>query len=346
VPSPPTKEQRLDSEPNGKYLYRPGELVWFNKSTGTWGLAVISMRQLIDGKPSYRIQPLSHPLFHPPAEIKDREEDLRPWLAWSVPSLGNTLLQNARYDQVPWERIINDYPSDPVVDGSILAAGSIDASYSLFEEDKTALSNEGEKLYRGIYLGGEKIWVGEPVRLNAAQDNEILVLVIKKIIEHQSKSPSMSDVILSGDVWKFTKMPTPIENRDIPARMIEDLNFRNEVEHAAQTGLWSEWRISEPNAKKELKDIKGRWYETKSLLPILRGKEHFYADLAKGVAGDSGMWMNARGGQNVGNGFKYEDRESTFNRAVPPGFKVSRGLDDPAPAHASEFMEIDPVLHH
>jgi hypothetical protein len=324
-----TNEQILDSEPNGRYLYRPGELVWFNKNAITWGLAVISNRRFEDSKPRYYLQPLSHPLGHPAPEIKDQDH-LRPWLAWSVPALGNRKLQNAVYDQIPWAEELNDYPADPVVDGSILAAVAIDASYSLFEQDKSALSNTGERFYRGLFLGAEKIWAGEPVRLRVPGDGTF-VLVIKKIVE-VPRSPSASDVTLCGDVYLLTKMPTPIENRDI--------QFRNGVERAAETGLWNDWRIVELNARKGLESIMGRWYEAESMLPILRGAEKFKEDIDKRVAGDAGMFMNGRGDLRAAN-VKQKDRRSTFGPAVPLGFKVSRGLDEHRPVEVPDSMEID-----
>jgi hypothetical protein len=323
-PSVLSQEQALDGNPNGGYLYRPGELVWFNKNVTTWGLAVISARQLELGKARYLIQPLSHPLEHPKAELKT-EVELRPWLAWSVPALGNQNLQNAKYSQIAWDRIINHYPADPVVDGSILAATAIDASYSLFEPDSTALSNPGEKVYKGIFLGAEKIWVGEPVRLRGPGEG-IFVLVIKKIIE-VPVSFAESNVVLSGDVYTLTRMPAPVENRDIPARMEDDLKYRNRVEKSVENGLWNDWRIVELNAKKGLGDVKGRWYATEHLLPILQGQQDFNQTVASGVAGDCALWMNARGDLKVAD-VRQKDRRSTFGQAVPDDFTI-QGLDDP-----------------
>lgn len=318
-----TREQEHDSKPKPIFLYRPGELVWFNKNVSTWGLAVISRRHLQDSNPHYLIQPLSHPLQHPEPAIKEQRQ-LRPWLAWSVPALGNQNLQNAKYNQVPWEQILNGYPADPVVDGSILAAAAIDASYSLFDQDTNALSNTGETFYKGIYLGAEKIWVGEPVRLRGP-NNGNYVMVIKKIVEVSSVNPAA--VVLYGDIYTLTKMPTPIKNRDIPDRMEDDLNFRNNVEQAAKKSLWNDWRIVEPSAKRTLSDVKGRWYETEYLLPILQGEQAFNESIKKNNAEDCGMWMNGRGDLKVAD-VKQPDRRSTFGRAVPRDFYVHQGLDE------------------
>jgi hypothetical protein len=322
-----TQEQVLDSEPMGKFLYRPGELVWFNKNITTWGLAVISGRQCKDGSARYLLQPLSHPLHHPSAVSRDQDL-LRPWLAWSVPAVGNQSLQNAKYDQVPWEQIIPHYPTDPVVDGSILAAAAIDSSFSLFQQDKAALSNSGEKFYKGLYLGAEKIWVFEPVRLRGPGEG-IYVMVIKKIIEVPN-APVGAEVVLRGDVYTLTRIPAPIQDRDLPRRMEDDLDFRNKVEQTPRNPLYNDWRIMEPNARKLLADVKGRWYETEHLLPILQGRAEFDSNVENHIVGDCGVWMNSRNDMKAPD-VKQKDRRSTIGRAVPEHFRVHGGLDDPQP---------------
>lgn len=336
--SAPTKqsaEQKLDSEPNGKYLYRPGELVWFNKGPA-WGLSVISKRQTVNNMPRYLVQPLSHPLQHPQYQIKEQEDQIRPWLAWSVPTTTHAGIANLSYEQVPWERIIRgDFgPGDPVVDGSILAAKAIDGSYSLFDRSENALAGPGEVHYNGMFLGAEKIWVGEPVRLRVPGD-DIVVLIVQKLIE-RTTPPSTSVVTFVGDVYKFVEMPMPYKNRSewptpaLPPRMVADLRFRNEVADAAKKGSWYEWRLLEPASRKGIPDVKGRWYETRTLLPILRGVQTFERELAQGMTSDAGLWMNGRGDSSILTGQRKKNRKDTLGGAVPADFKVSRGLDGAA----------------
>lgn len=341
VPIPPPRPQEIayDSEASSKFIYRPGELVWFENGTN-WRLGVISKRGLLNGRPRYMLQPLSNPFQHQTYQIKDQESSLRPWLAWSVPDTTVPALKNLVYDQVPWERVIRgdfnqNQVQDYVVDGSILAAKSIDASYSLFDRNETALAGPGEVHYKGMFLGAEKIWVGEPVRLKAP-NQEIVVLIIQKLIERTTPPPNVaSSVIFVGDVYKFVEMPMPYKNRDewptpnLPPRMIVDLRFRNEVADMVKKGVWYEWRLLEPAARKGLSDIKGRWYETRTLLPILRGEQTYQADLQRGNTSDAGQWMNSRKDNNTNPETRKKNRRDTVGRAVPDTFKVSRGLDGP-----------------
>jgi hypothetical protein len=332
-----TAEQRADGEPNGKYLYRSGELVWFDNGLN-WRLGVISKRGLQENKARYLLQPLSNPFQHQEYQIKEDESSIRPWLAWSVPNTTIPQIQNLTYEQVPWEQVIRGdldggQTRDYVVDGSILAAKVIDSSYSLYDRIENALAGPGEVHYRGMFLGAEKVWVGEPVRLRVP-GNDTVVLIIQKLIE-RTTPPNTSIVTFVGDVYKFVNMPTPYKSRadwptpKLPPRMVVDLRFRNEVADVAKTGQWYEWRLLEPAAKKGLSDIKGRWYETRALLPILRGAAKFQEEMSKGLTSDVGAWMNGRRDKNNNPESRKKNRRDTLGLAVPADLKVSRGLDGP-----------------
>jgi len=295
---------------------------------------------LLNDRPRYLIQPLSNPCQQQAPIIKEDENTLRPWLAWSVPETTLPQIKNEIFDHVNWTILTSGQfdgrERDFVVDGSILAAKSIDASYSLFDQNKEALAGPGEFHYNGMFLGAEKIWVGEPVRLKVPSPPNALpeqvVLIIHKIVEHTIPT---STVVFTGDVYKFVEMPTPYKHRsqwptsDLPPRMVADLRFRNEVADDANRGIWYEWRLLEPAAKKGLDDIKGRWYETRTLLPILREPAKYREDVAKGKLGDAGAWMNGRRDNNLVPEQRRKNRLDTLGQSVPADFKVSRGLDGP-----------------
>ncbi|KAG4437177.1 hypothetical protein IFR05_007333 [Cadophora sp. M221] len=335
-------EQLHDSQAGGAYLYRPGELVWWeNQPANNWRLGIIAKRGLLNNKPRYLIQPLSNPLQPQPTRILDKESSLRPWLAWSLPNTTVPALQNLAFEAVAWDRVVSQGQFDQsqirdyVVDGSILAARGIDASYSFFDRIEKALTGPGEVHYNGMFLGGEKVWVGEPVRLKVQPAlgrsvPDISVLIISKLIERVL--PDSSAVMVVGEVYKWVEMPTPYHNRsewptpDLPPRMVADLRFRNEVADAAKTGTWYEWRLLDPLAKKSLTDIKGRWYDTRTLLPIIVGVQRFQQDTAAGRFQDANEAMNSRlDGDKLPNQ-RRKNRADTLGGAVPLDFKVSRGL--------------------
>jgi hypothetical protein len=346
-----SKEQAADASPSGKHIYRPGELVWFH-NVNNWRLGIVAKRGLKGNKPRYLLQPLSNPLQQQNYQIKDDENLLRPWLAWSVPATTVPRLNDMLYEQIPWDRVVRGefdqagLISDYIVDGSILAAKVIDASYSLFDQNANALVGPGEAHYNGMFFGAEKIWIGEPVRLRVGPP-DIVVLIIHKLVERTTPQGT-STVTLVGDVYKFVEMPTPYKNikewpnnPDLPPRMSNDLRYRNEVAHLANTGMWYEWRLLEPAARKGLADIKGRWYETRTLLPILRSPEKFQEDVNKGRTSDSGEFMNGRRDNNQVPEQRKKNRRETLGQAVPLNFKVSRGLDGPP---ADDVFPDDPSL--
>ncbi|RFU30175.1 hypothetical protein B7463_g6170, partial [Scytalidium lignicola] len=328
-------EQELDSMANGIYTYRPGELVWFTKGAA-WGLGVISKRQAVNNKPRYLLQPLSHPLRYPPYQIKEGDNVMRPWLAWTVPSTTHPQIRTMAYDEVPWERVLAGEfgPGDAEVDGSILAAQAINSSYSLFDRIDNPLAVPGEAHYRGMFLGGEKIWVGEPVRLRGIGD-EIIILIIHKLIERTTQSPPTSMVTVVGDIHKLVSMPNPYKDRSewpvpaLPDRMVADLRFRNEVADVAGRRDWLEWRLLEPAARRGLSDIRGRWYESRSLLPIIKPPDFVKQEIARGEMSDTGNLLNTRGDGFAAVLKRKKNRKDTFGRAVPDDLKVSRGLDGP-----------------
>jgi len=236
------------------------------------------------------------------------------------------------------------------VDGSILAAKQIDGSYTLFDRIDVPTAGPGEVYYTGMFLGAEKIWVGEPVRLRVSNE-DIVVMVIRQMIERTAGS--MSSVTLIGDVYKFVEMPTPYKNRnewptpDLPPRMVADLRYRNEIADLAKTGIWREWRLLEPRAKRGLQDVKGRWYESQILLPILRGLEQFQLETSKGSTSDASLFMNSRGDTLYGVGQRKKNRLDTLGRAVPSDLKISRGLNGPvADQYFADEQQNIPVNHN
>lgn len=343
---PKCYEQDQDSHYN-KYLFRPGELVWFNRGTA-WGLAIITKRDLFkdqrhQDRPKYLLQPLSHPFSHPPLKIISQEDLLRPWLAWSAPTPTHQALTAAglTFNSISWREVVNGAygPGDAEVDGSIFAAKAIDESFTLIEAVSNNTVMTGERFYNGIFFGGEKIWVGEPIRLRITNGQDIMIVhrIVEKL-KPGSTNASSASIHFVGDIYRFTTTPytpgrEPPDNRHLPARLRQDLDYRNRATMPAKRTI-SSWKISQAQARLNIADVKGRWYESSVLLPILRGAKDFTLDLRRGEIGDVGQWMNGRGDSSlaVGKpGIRHFERLEAFGRAVPQGTRISKGLDgDPA----------------
>jgi hypothetical protein len=226
-------------------------------------------------------------------------------------------------------------PGDAEVDGSILAGKEINDSYTPFIPLGRKTPNPGDVFYAGMFLGAEKIWVGEAVRLQVP-NSEIVVMVIEAIVENDTattKTASPATVI--GDIYTFVQMHLPPIYNDrknwptpgLPPRMVADLQWRNENSLDRRRNIWSEWQLKESKAKRGLSAIKGRWYETRRLLPILRPGE-FEKEVLEGETYDAGVWMNSRFDAINDTLSRKQSRLDTFGRAVPKDLKISLGLDE------------------
>lgn len=271
---------------------------------------------------------------------------MRPWLAWSAPAFTHQALNNVpkvSYHMMDWQSLLNKKwgEGDAQVDGSIMAARTVDASYSLFSSIKTSTPEPGiqERRFNGIYLGGEKLWLGDPARLKNGSGFDVIVL--SEIIERtktgyggQSTDPTIQVV---GDVFQLNNVPATQQqlpsDTGLPQRMREDLKQRNLVAIAARRPLVY-WKLVQSLARFGIENIKGRWYEPTTLLPILHG-EDYARKKAEGDIEDTGKWMNSRGDAQQDAAQKNllvpkADRLAALGKAVPPGTGILDGIDPPS----------------
>lgn len=351
LPQPRGAEQSTDGR-YGQFLCRTGEVVWFYRpKTSAWGLGLVVRRWTAkdnSGSKTYLVQPLSHPFDSATPEAVTSDQNLKPWLAWSAPACTYPYLQQnpqLRYDQIDWNALLSGRFGEGVadVDASIMAAKAIDTTYTLFERIKTTpIANGEERHYNAIYLGAEKIWRGDPVRIRLGVTGNDLI-VVTDIFERLTTNPAQkpgtpptSQVWLTGDIYSYSTMPasdpsqlpTPpsASNPNIPIRMREDMAWRNRMlVPMTQTLAW--WRLIATSSRVEMADIKGRWYETSLLF------EEAFTKAVKNNEGGNGIWMNARGdatgvGRNVGT--PRPDRVGAFGNALPKGTQLVEGLEPPA----------------
>lgn len=410
-----TSHEQSEDAIYAKYTYRPGEMVWFSRGeSGAWGLAVITMRSVFSDrryptqkKPKYLVQQLCHPFSSFPLKIITDERDLRPWLAWSPPLLTHEGLRQkgsgVTYSNVDWRAVAAGHygNGDMEVDGSILCAKDVDPSFSPVHPLPQNPAYPNDKLYNALYLGGEKIWVGEPVRLrNETSD----ILIAHKIVENISTTPSEFSIV--GDIYHFTTVnytpafrpptynnlsnPTPSSTtitgshthtrqpsnsipQYLPRRLLQDLDFRNRHSQP-RTHTTSFWKCIAVSTRVPVKDVRGRWYESSTLLRIL-DPENYEAKLQRGIVDDTAVFLNARcgaipgasapstsaaaassftsapGSNNNNNpppplseevnlaqqGRLVKDRIEAFGAAVPKGTHISKG--DDGPKELNQFPE-------
>ncbi|KAF2083594.1 hypothetical protein K490DRAFT_51244 [Saccharata proteae CBS 121410] len=351
-------------------LFRPGEIVWYDRGVA-WGLSVIIRRWVTrpasisqQSSKNYIVQPLNYPPQYPSPVLMTLESSLRPWLAWSPPECTIETLRrpDLTFDRIDWDHLVAVFMNggmngDLGVDASILAAKMIDGTYTLQQLlSTTNLGPAGtERRWGALFLGAEKIWVGEPVRLRQPQANRAeTVFVVSAISERIQPQPSYnpastgssSFVTLFGDLYSLTHVPCshpsaiPPNPRNLPIRMAKDAAVRANasVPVRREAGVW---RLASARVSKPLSEIKGRWYESSRLLPILHEKEVYEDQIKQGSVQDTGVWMNGRGDslsrrphqgdspQNIGSGVRQAERKDALGRCVPPGLAINDSLNEP-----------------
>ncbi|KAK3714972.1 hypothetical protein LTR37_007462 [Vermiconidia calcicola] len=367
LPPPKSTDERIDRQYR-TFMYRPGELVWFKRGQA-WGLGAVLRRWVTTSNQyHYTVQPLSHPYAHPPPIVKSSDAELRPWLAWSVPRYTNdalnTLPEPPMYETADWQGLSQKRygNGDLEVDGSILAAKSVDCSYTPIHPTKTVETkpNVTETHYDGIYLGAEKVWVGDPLRLQPGTD----ILVLHSVVERKKTSAVVQGHLLNrstyliGDTYQLQRinhnnptLPTPASqanNPHLPQRLTDDLAFRNDRSIRAK-GVASYWKLTAANSRVELDNVKGRWYEASLILPILQ-QAVFEDAVRKGEIGEATLWMNSRGdcitanrapnlpGPRRENNLKASRREA-FGAALPPHAEIKDGIEPPLPENVDPALE-------
>ncbi|GIZ41257.1 hypothetical protein CKM354_000456900 [Cercospora kikuchii] len=374
LPVPKSQDQALDLK-YGQFLYRAGELVWFSRGPA-WGIGMVVRRWTNMNTLLYAVQPLSYPGNHPQVSVKQGHNELRPWLAWSVPRFLNVGLNDQpnppRYENADWQGLMQKKygNGDLEVDGSIMAAKMVDCSYTLLGKNNSSRpeANVVETHYNGIFLGAEKIWCGESVRLSIGSGTDVLVLT--SIVERQRLSPTNQQLVqqtvhLVGDVYSLATvqhmnpaMPTPAENNPhLPERMKKDLQVRN-AQSVKVKRTASYWKLITPQQRVDLNDIKGRWYEASIIMPILH-PQPWHDTFTKGETQEASLYMNSRGDCLNSNrkenlprlpreNNRKETRREAFGASIPPQTKIEDGVQPPQSDNfdpglqSSEPIEIDP----
>ncbi|KAI9667422.1 MAG: hypothetical protein M1821_000237 [Bathelium mastoideum] len=354
LPQPRSIDQQIDAQYN-QFMFRAGEVAWFNRGQA-WGLGLITRRYAFSTSEHhvarrYVIQPLSHPLGNSQPTTLEGDEMLRPWLAWSVPPFTCSKLNetNVTYETADWNGIYQKRygDGDPEVDGSIMAAKVVDDTFTLLQPLRKATPQPGaeETYWNGMYLGAEKMWVGEPVRLRIGSGLDVMVItdIVEKARPAYGGSPLPKAVYVVGDIYTLataTEKQSLPNNTHLPPRLAEDLRFRNSCTGPAK-GNVSYWKFMSAQSRLDLANIKGRWYEASLLLPMIQGPA-FAESARRGEINDASLLMNGRGDCNSGGngmktgtaGVRKGERKEALGRAVPAGTTIVDGISPPSDAFA------------
>lgn len=287
---------------------------------------------------TYHVQPLSHPFHHPPVVLIKDEQLLKPWLAFSPPENFHESLRkiNVAFDQIPWRQLLDGVygEGDTEADGSIFAAKTVDASYTPFE---VLSQTSTETKYNGVFLGGEKIWRGEALRLKNGNGKDIMILseIVEKPASTASptngQQPTGPELFFVGDLYSYRSNPQPTKqmprNTYLPVRVQQDLEFRNSASMARGKGT-NYWKFIRPLARLTAAAIKGRWYESRSMIPILHSPDALAQAVGEGEVEDIGESLNSHGDSSAivpAGQRRKATRLEAFGMAVPQSIVFGGG---------------------
>ncbi|GAO18754.1 hypothetical protein UVI_02040760 [Ustilaginoidea virens] len=273
--------------------------------------------------------PIGHALVPQPMVTK-APADLRPFHAFSVPPVAIQDLKDKAFDQVPWDNLFRSTANDLAkrellaLDASKLAASRIDASYSLW-----CPLNEDAKAdpypYYGCFFGAERIEIGDclrmkPVASEPSLAGDSLIMGLRYIF---TRKEYPGTIFFRGNVYKPAKedaSPSSILTQDqLPIALKDEVQWRSQV----SPGRPSRWILAKENVTINEQFIRGRFYPTHRLMPILNA-ESFNAALAQGRVEDQVPYLNNRT-NGVGGGYvgRKPNRIQSLGLAVQQGSRIS-----------------------
>ncbi|KAI1126117.1 hypothetical protein F5Y10DRAFT_217977 [Nemania abortiva] len=312
-------------------LFRAGEVVWF-KNNNSWRLGMI-----LTSSSTLSIIPFGHPLYRTQGIMKE-EADIRPFLAFSVPPINNAMqeLQGQAIVQIDWQGLQNRFGTNTdasrreglAIEATKLAATRVDQCYSTFNHIQG--TGQNYDAFGGIFLGAEKICIGEAVRIRLPREQqeqitEPLAMIIKRILVKREGGT----LGFEGSLWRLhpstlTQQSQTPNQAQLPRSMIGEKEFRDGVLHAR--GWRVDWVLVNPNMSFDETSIRGRFYETRRLTPILNPAK-FSEMLQRQHIEDIQTLLNNRGdskGPPVG---RVLNRAEAVAGAVPAEVIPSLGPD-------------------
>ncbi|KAI0877324.1 hypothetical protein GGS24DRAFT_498026 [Hypoxylon argillaceum] len=314
-------------------LFRAGEVVWY-KNNNSWRVGMILI-----SSPTLSIIPFGHPLYRT-QEIMKEEADIRPFLAFSIPQI-NTVLQEFKgraLAQIDWQALqerlgtLTDASRREglAIEATKLAATRVDQCYSTFNPIQEAGQNYDA--FGGIFLGAEKICAGEAVRIQLPRDQQDhaawkgvpVAMVVKRILI----SRQGGTLVFEGSLWRLQHVPlaqprAPNQGQ-LPGAMLGEKEFRDGI--LQNRGWRVEWMLANPNMSVDESAIRGRFYETRRLTPILNPAK-FEEMLRQQHVDDIQTLLNNRGDSNSPRVGRVLNRAQAVAGAVPAGVFPSLGPD-------------------
>ncbi|KAI0525978.1 hypothetical protein F5B22DRAFT_588542 [Xylaria bambusicola] len=314
-------------------LFRAGEVVWF-KNNNSWRVGMI-----LTSSPVLSIIPFAHPLYQTQEVVKE-EADIRPFLAFSIPQINNALqeFKGQALAQINWQALQERFGTHTdttrrealAIEATKLAATRVDQCYSTFNLLESVPNYD---VFGGIFLGAEKICVGEAVRIKLSREQQEqtsekgmpIVMVVKRIFVSKEGGALMFE----GSLWTLQhvalgQQPQTPNPAGLPAALRGEKEFRDSI--LQNRGWHVQWVPMNQNMTVNESAIRGRFYETRRLTPILNPAK-FQEMLQQQHVGDIQTLLNNRADSNGPHVGRVLNRAQAVAGAVPTGVSPQLGPD-------------------
>lgn len=301
--------------------------MWFQNGN-TWRLGIIAGQN--PQQPGvHEVMPLGNGLI-PQQNVGKQDKDMRPFQAFSVPPVAIPDLNDKIFDEIPWDAKFREFGADVskrdllLLDASKMAASKVDWSNSLWSamsEDRQAKTIT----YYGCFLGAERIEVGDCLRVRSlpAELNimsEDLVVMGLRFIYTSGDFPGA--VFFRGTLYQRADPGTDpaalVPMEQLPIALRDESHWRSQV----QPGAFHGWIMVGDGVRLKEKSIRGRFYPTHRVMPILNPAA-FEAAVARRQIEDQHPYLNSRMeglGRYLG---RQLNRLETLGGSVPAGARLS-----------------------
>lgn len=308
-------------------LFRVGEQVWFQNGN-TWRLGIIAAQN--PQQPGvHELIPLGSALM-PHQNVAKQDRDMRPFQAFSVPPVAIQELTDKIFDEIPWPDKFREFGADPskrdllLLDASKMAASKVDWSNSLWSamsEDMQAKTTT----YYGCFLGAERIEMGDCLRVrNLPAElgivSEDLIVMGLRFIYTSGDFPGA--VFFRGTLYQRADPgadpATLVPMEQLPIALRDESHWRSQV----QPGAFHGWVVVGDGIRLKEKSIRGRFYPTHRVMPIL-DPGVFEAAMARRQVEDLHPYLNSRMeglGRYLG---RRVNRMETLGASVPAGARLN-----------------------
>ena len=328
VPSPtPVPIPSIEPLPltlSSPLIFRVGELVWVQTGSA-WRLGIISNQ--LNGR--HEIVQLGYKMI-PLPDTEKGDAEMRPFHAFSVPPASLPELSGRTYDEVRFDALFQQLgPTGnrdmALLDASKLAATKIDQSQSLWSTKPPG--TDSVIRYHGMFLGAERLELGDCVRIDPAQMlatanldftvavNPFGVMAIQKLFISSTAYPPT--VFLQGPA--YAPIPPnsntpPVPDDQLPLALRDELLWKRQI-NPAQAPRYA---IINRELSIKASSIKGRFYPVQRLLQIL-DPGRLQAAMANGQVDNLYAHFNSRPPLVA----TRRTRLETFGTSVPQSMRLS-----------------------